>query len=87
MFWKPVTSMPEKLERHNTRNNSLKQFLLDFYNSDENLVEVIFMHGEYASSASLYSGLKKALESINSINQIPVEVEFRQGGIYLRRID
>lgn len=85
MYLKPTDRLPEKLERSTDRNNnSLKMLILNFYNSDEDLAEIIFDHGEYSSSSSLYSGVKKAL---SVLGDLPVEAEFRQGGVYLRRTE
>lgn len=85
MFLKEISGLPTRGERKKVRaNNKLKTILLDFYNSSMDFAEVGFMHGEYSSSASLYSGLRKAMESMEDL---PISVEFIQGGIYLRRTD
>lgn len=85
MYLKPVDYLPEKLERKTSRNNnSIKLLILNFYNSDLDLAEIIFEHGEYSSSSSLYSCVKKALDVMDDI---PIAAEFRQGGVYLRRTE
>lgn len=85
MYLKPIDRIPERGERSVKRaNNNIKNMLLDFYNSESDIAEVMFSHREYVSSASLYSSIKKAL---NILHDIPITAEFIQGGIYLRRTE
>ena len=56
---------------------------MDFYDSDLDYAEVEFDNGEYANSYSMYSGLQKAVRSLD----VEVEVVMIQGGVYLRRAD
>lgn len=84
MYRNAIPELPSTLSRNSKeKNNRLKQLILDFYNSTDDYSELFFDHGEYASSVSLYTGAKKAIESL----QIPVEVIMIRGGVYLRRTD
>lgn len=85
MYLRPLDRLPEKGWRQSSRsNNKIKTMLFEFYESDSDFAEVVFMKGEYSSSSSLYSGIKKALES-PSFRDLSIAVDFIQGGVYLRR--
>lgn len=85
MYLKELSYLPARGERKSIRgNNKLKTIIRQFYDSTMDYAEVVFNHGEYSSSSSLYSGLKKALDTMEDI---PVIAEFIQGGVYLRRVD
>lgn len=64
-------------------NNSLKQCLIDFYNSGQAFGAVIFSSDEYSSSASLYTGIMKAVKNL----ELPFQVKMIHGEIYIRRMD
>lgn len=79
-----IDSLPSKHQKLETRsNNKLKNIAQSFYDSDSNYAEVEFYHGEYTSSVSLCSGLRKAI----AILGLPISAEIIQGGVYLRRLD
>lgn len=85
MYLKEITNLPIRGERKNIRkNNSLKMLLIEFCDSNMDFAEVIYHRDEYSSASSLYSGLKKASDTME---HIPVSVEFIQGNVYLRRVD
>lgn len=79
-----IDRFPDDTQR-NTKvsNNNIRRLLMDFYESDMDYAEIEFSHGEYSTSQSLYSGLRKSIASL----QLPIEVRLIQGGVYLGRLD
>lgn len=85
MYLREIDRIPDRGERLSSRaNNRIKNIILNFYESPMDLAEVVFNHGEYSSSSSLYSCIRKALDSMEDL---PIDVDFRQGGVYLRRTE
>lgn len=84
MYLKEIDAIPDRNERYSREGNkNLKSMILDFYESPMEQAEIVFNHGEYSSSQSLYSGVRKAAAKLN----LPIAVEYIQGGVYLRRTD
>lgn len=84
MYLKEVEVIPDRNERYSREGNkNLKSMILSFYESPMEQAEIIFQHGEYSSSQSLYSGVRKAINRLD----LPIVVEYIQGGVYLRRTD
>lgn len=84
MNLKPIDNLPSRKNRNmKPNNNRLQSIIMDFYDFDLDYAEVLFDNGEYANSYSMYSGLQKAVRSLD----VPVEVQMIQGGVYLRRTD
>ena len=85
MYLKEINQIPDHYERYSKQGNrNLKSLIMEFYESTMDQAEVVFNHGEYSSSQSLYSGIRRA---IMSLNDIPVKAEYVQGGVYLRRTE
>ena len=82
MYTRPIREVPPNGNRNTKANNyRLKNLVSEFYASDHDCIEVIFDSDEYASSYSLYSGLRKAVSALN----LPVEPVMVKGAVYLRR--
>lgn len=83
MRLKSVTRIPQRGERMNERgNNHIKETLIKFLDSDMGIAELTFEPWEYSSSGSLYSSIRKALKAHPDY---PIDSQFIQGRIYLRR--
>lgn len=74
--------LPEDFQRNSRLNyNNIQRTLMDFYESDMDYAEVEFDSGEYSTSQSLYSGMRKSIQKL----QLPIEARLIRGGIYLIR--
>lgn len=83
MYGKPIPSIPASTGRNLRANNySLKNFLLDFYDSMDDCIEVVYDSDEYTSCYSLFSGLRKAI----AVMDLPIEAIMRHSTIYLRKM-
>lgn len=79
-----IDEIPSGYIRNSKQNNNrLQQLLIEFYESEDDYNEIEFDHGEYATSQSLYSGVKKAIEALD----LPIRAVMVRGGVYLRRED
>lgn len=84
MQFRKIDRLPDDTQRNSrTSNNNIQRLLMDFYESDADYAEVDFDFGEYSTSQSLYSGLRKSIQRL----QLPIEAQLIQGGIYLSRTD
>lgn len=84
MELKYVKEIPHPGRRNiKTTNNSVQKLVMDFYNSSQDYAELEFNHGEYSSSYSMYSGVKKAIIALD----LPLEAVMVSGGVYLKRTD
>lgn len=82
MYTRPIQEIPPRGNRNMKGNNyRLKNLVNEFYYSEDKCIEVIFDSDEYASSYSLYSGLRKAISSLG----FPLESVLIKGAVYLRR--
>lgn len=84
MYFTKIERIPN-WKRRNSKliNNSIQQHIIDFYESNVNCAKVEFDEYEYASVYSLYSGVKKAIHTL----ELPLEIKLVHGEIYIRRID
>lgn len=79
-----ISNLPDDAQRNSKiSNNNIQRMLMDFYESDMEYAEVEFDHGEYATSQSLYSGMRKSIQKL----QLPIEARLIQGGVYLVRME
>lgn len=82
MYIRPIREIPISGNRNSKVNNyKLKAVVNEFYYSENDCIEIMFDSDEYASSYSLYSGLRKAALTLN----LPVEAVMVKGAVYLRR--
>ncbi len=79
-----INELPEDFQRNSRLNyNNIQRTLMDFYESDMDYAEVEFDFGEYSTSQSLYSGMRKSIQKL----QLPIEARLIRGAIYLIRTE